>query len=155
MLALTKKVGYGLIALTHLARQPREQLASARSIAEEFGVPASLLMNILKELSSAGYVDSVRGARGGYRLSRAPESVTLAELIGPLAGPIRVAECITAPSGSQPKAECPLSGSCPIMGPVQMVQDRIYNVMSGLTLADVATESADAWQPALATANQG
>lgn len=155
MLALTKKVGYGLIALTHLARQPREQLASARSIAEEFGVPASLLMNILKELSSAGYVDSVRGARGGYRLSRDPESVTLAELIGTLEGPIRVAECITAPSGSQPKAECPLSGSCPIMGPVQMVQDRIYNVMSGLTLADVATESADAWQPALATANQG
>jgi Rrf2 family protein len=147
VLSLTKKVGYGLIALTHLSRQPQGQLASARSIAEQFGVPVSLLMNILKELSAAGYVDSVRGARGGYKLSRSPEDITLADLIGTLEGPIRVAECVQAPSSSPAKGSCPLTTGCPIMKPIQEVQDRLYGVMSELTLADIARNGGRA-QPA-------
>ena len=64
MLALTKKTGYGLIAMGHLAALARGEVASASAIARQFGVPQALLMNVLKELASAGFVQSVRGAGG-------------------------------------------------------------------------------------------
>lgn len=70
MLALTKKTGYGLIAMAHLAELPEGRVCSAREIAALYEIPAALLMNVLKALSSAGYVESFRGARGGYRLAR-------------------------------------------------------------------------------------
>ena len=66
MISLTKKTGYGLIALAHLATLPDEKVCSAREIAGRYDMPLSLLMNVLKELASAGYVDSVRGSHGGY-----------------------------------------------------------------------------------------
>src|ERR1035437_1275386 len=86
MLSLTKKTGYGLIAMTHLAQLEAHEVASAREIADLFGVPASLLMNVLKELAAAGYVESVRGAKGGYRLARRPEEINLADLVSAMEG---------------------------------------------------------------------
>lgn len=155
MLALTKKVGYGLIALTHLARQEPEALSSAREIAEQFGVPTSLLMNILKDLGSAGLVASVRGARGGYRLAREPHEITLADLITVLEGPIRLAECITGDSGDGAESPCSLMQRCPILDPVHRVHRRVHDFMRQLTLAEIAESEvptgADETTPAVAT----
>ena len=81
MLALTKRTGYALVAMAHLAKLPDGELSSAREIAEQFGVPSSLLMNVLKDLASAGYVESVRGARGGYRLGVDPAEISLNDLV--------------------------------------------------------------------------
>ncbi|HAU38285.1 MAG TPA: hypothetical protein DCX07_11305, partial [Phycisphaerales bacterium] len=114
MLSLTKKTGYGLIAMTYLARVEGDAPASAREIAERFGVPASLLGNVLKELSGAGLVESVRGARGGYRLARPPESINLADLVEVLEGPIRLAECVAEQGGLPDDAVCSLMDRCPI-----------------------------------------
>ena len=85
MLNMTKKTGYGLIAMTHLASLSGGELACARKIAEQFNLPTSLMMNVLKQLSAAGFVESVRGARGGYRLAKRPEDISLADLVEALA----------------------------------------------------------------------
>jgi len=141
MLALTKKTGYGLIALTHLARQEDEGLCSAREIAEEYGVPLSLLMNVLKELAAKGLVESVRGARGGYRLSCDPREVTLAQLVETLEGPIRLAECVTG-EVNQESAICRVMQKCPIADPVHRVQRKICDFLSGVSLAEIACPTA-------------
>ncbi|KKK99134.1 hypothetical protein LCGC14_2635800, partial [marine sediment metagenome] len=94
MLNMTKKTGYGLIAMTHLASLGDGELACARKISEQFGLPTSLMMNVLKQLSAAGFVESVRGARGGYRLAKHPEDISLADLVEALEGPVRLAECV-------------------------------------------------------------
>jgi len=52
-----------------------------RRIAERQGIPATFLMQILHELKRAGLVASTRGAAGGYRLSRGPGDITLAEVV--------------------------------------------------------------------------
>lgn len=136
MLALTKKSGYALIALTHLARLDGQGVASAREIASLAGAPLPLLMNVLKELAAAGYVESVRGARGGYRLARELEKISLAELVEAMEGPVRLSECTGDLTKHQ---ECTLvmMAQCPVNDPVHRVQRRINDFLKKITLADI------------------
>jgi Rrf2 family protein len=58
-----------------------------RRIAERHGIPSPFLVQILQDLKRAGLVTSVRGAAGGYLLARAPEELSLAELLDVVEGP--------------------------------------------------------------------
>jgi Rrf2 family protein len=138
MLSLTKKTGYGLIAMCHLAQLDQGQVASAREIAETFGVPQSLLMNVLKELAAAGYVQSVRGAHGGYRLGRSAEDISIADLITAVEGPIRLAECL-AGDGAEGSSQdtCDLVDRCPIADPVHRIQRKLHDFLKQVSLADI------------------
>lgn len=137
MLAMTKKTGYGLIAMTHLARVGPQGLSSAREIAEKYDIPQALLMNVLKELAARGYVQSVRGAHGGYRIARRPEDVNFVGLIEALDGPMRLAECVIGRVGDDDRAQCKRMSGCPIADPVHRVHRKIRDFLSGVTLADV------------------
>ena len=138
---MTKKTGYGLIAMVYLAGLPEGQLASARQIAERFSVPRSLLMNVLKRLAATGYVQSVRGARGGYRLARPPEEISVVDVAGELQGPIRMAKCVTDEATGR---ECTreVMARCPIADPVHRVQRRINDFLRKVTLAEIVDPTA-------------
>lgn len=137
MLALTKKTGYGLIAMSHLAGLEGDKVASSREIAAKFGVPISLLMNVLKELSAAGYVESVRGAHGGYRLTRDPSEISLADLVIAVEGPIRLAECVTGDVADGSQAICKIMDKCPIADPVHRVHRKLRDFLKNVTLAEI------------------
>lgn len=137
MLSMTKKTGYGLIALSHLAKMGGDELASAREIADRHDIPLSLLMNVLKELSAAGYVESVRGAHGGYRLAVEPEEISLADLITSVEGPIRLAECIADHDRPGDDETCRLLTSCPIADPIHRVNRRLADFLKTVTLAEI------------------
>jgi Rrf2 family protein len=137
MLALNKKTGYALIALAHLASMDHDELASARQIADRYGVPASLLMNVLKELAAAGLVESRRGATGGYRLAVEPEQVTVADIVEIVEGPVPDIDC----RGDAPRSlsiPCPVLSQCPIADPVHRVHRRIHDFLHTVTLAELA-----------------
>ena len=82
MLCLSKKIDYALVALAYLAeRGDGGSVASAREIAEVNGLPLPLLMKILKRLHRQGVVTGTRGVKGGYRLIRDTDSLSLHDLI--------------------------------------------------------------------------
>jgi Rrf2 family protein len=137
MLALTKKTGYGLIAMAHLAELPQGRVCSAREIAQTYGIPTALLMNVLKALALAGYVDSFRGVRGGYRLARQPEEINLAELVGAIEGPVPQAQCLAAVSGDDQECTCQVMSRCPVADPVHRVQRKLRDFLRKVTLAEV------------------
>ena len=138
MLALTKKTGYGLIAMTHLYGLPEGAVASAREIAESLDLPTSLVMNVLKQLSSAGFVESLRGARGGYRLACRPQDVSLADLIVALEGPIRLTQCVSETHRARDREVCRIVDRCPVAGPVHRVQRKLSDFLKQVSLADIA-----------------
>ena len=142
MLSLTKKTGYGLIAMVYLARLADDELASAREIAERFAVPAALLMNVLKALSAEGYVESVRGAHGGYRLARRPEDINLAEVVAALEGPIRLAECLSGQADNADPCGCQIMAHCPIADPIHRVQRKLSDFLKTVTLAEIVEPAA-------------
>lgn len=140
MLGLTRKTDYALIALTHLARSTTP-LASAREIADRYRVPLPLLVNILKTLSHDGLVESVRGARGGYRLALQPERITLKRLITAVEGPVRLVPCVGAADRAEAVGLCDLAPWCPVMSPVMKVHHRLAEFLDGVTLAEIADDT--------------
>ncbi|MDH4224345.1 MAG: Rrf2 family transcriptional regulator, partial [Deltaproteobacteria bacterium] len=79
MLKLSKKIDYGLIVLKELCGSDGSgtQAFSSREMALGNSLPAPMVANILKALCNAGLVTSMRGAQGGYHLSRAAHRITL------------------------------------------------------------------------------
>jgi Rrf2 family protein len=137
MLALTKKTSYGLVAMAHLAKLDAGQIVSAREISELFGMPMALLMNVMKELCAAGYVESNRGARGGYRLARRPDQINLADLIATIERPVRQTECVTRQSGDQQECTMDMMARCPVADPVHRVHRKLNDFLKKVTLAEI------------------
>ena len=82
------KAHYAAIAMLALAARYREgELVSARSVSAEHDVPNQFLVQILQQLRSAGLVCSSRGSNGGFKLQRAPENITLAEIVDAVCSP--------------------------------------------------------------------
>lgn len=144
MLSLTRKSDYALVALASLARAAPDKL-SAREIAERYRVPLPLLMNVLTELVRHGMISSTRGVKGGYRLARAPEDITLAQLIEAIEGPVRLTLCCHGESGeeSEPRTEeleCSLMESCPVRDPVRKVHAILHRFLDEVTLAHLLSD---------------
>lgn len=139
MLSLTRKAGYGLTAMAHLARRPGQRV-SAREIARENRLPVSLVMNVMKRLCAAGYVESVRGAGGGYSLVRRPEDIILGPLLDEIEGTVRDSRCKREDLGLEPRPygkACPDADTCPHGNPVHRIHRKLRDFLQNVSLADI------------------
>jgi Rrf2 family protein len=79
---ISAKAEYACVAMVELAASHGEpQPQRIKAIADAQGIPQRFLVQILLQLKTAGLVTSVRGVTGGYQLTRAPEQISLAEVI--------------------------------------------------------------------------
>ena len=85
---LSRKSEYALLALVTLAKNYNSQLVTISDIAGENEIPQKFLEQILILLKQSGYVKSVRGPSGGYKLSKAPSEITTAEVFRSIDGPL-------------------------------------------------------------------
>jgi Rrf2 family protein len=134
MLKLTKKADYGLIALKHLAVNGQE-CASAKEIADTYGVPLPLLSKILQRLAKAGFLRSEHGTNGGYRLARDPREITALEVIRSIDGPIVLTACFTE------HGFCTHTDKCIVREPLRKVHEGILRLLSGITISDMSQEN--------------
>ena len=144
MLALTRKTEYALLALAHLAQNP-DKRNNAREIATRYNMRLPLLMNILKVLGQTNIVHSVRGPRGGYKLSLPTDQISLADIIRTIEGPIHLVMCANQPSEEALKEvqkKCDMSDNCPIQSPIHKVHHRLVKFLSNVTLADLINNTA-------------
>jgi Rrf2 family cysteine metabolism transcriptional repressor len=95
------KSEYGVRVMVELARRGGGVPIALTEIAEHERLPLAYLEHLVARLRRAGLIESRRGAHGGYLLARAPEQITMAEVVEALEGEIAPVECITsAPDGS-------------------------------------------------------
>jgi Rrf2 family protein len=80
-MSITTRSEYGLRALALLAEQLGDERLSASEIARREEIPIKYLEQILSSLKRAGLVQSRAGAHGGYRLTRDPREISVAEVI--------------------------------------------------------------------------
>lgn len=84
---LSAKTEYACLAMLQLAEDhASDRPAPLKSLSARQAIPEGFLVQILQDLRRAGLVCSTRGAAGGYRLARAPEEVSLAEVIAAIEG---------------------------------------------------------------------
>lgn len=91
MLRLSKLTDYALLLLAEMAAG--EGLRSASELAEQTGLEATTVAKVLKQLGQCGLVSSVRGAHGGYQLSRPASRISVGEVVSAMEGPIGMTEC--------------------------------------------------------------
>ena len=90
MFSLSAKGVYGLSALMELGLHHNKGSMQIREIATRHNIPQHYLEQILVILKKAGYVESFRGARGGYALAHDPDSIKVSEVLSLLEGRLQV-----------------------------------------------------------------
>lgn len=88
MLAITSKSPYAVRALSELARRGSSQPVPIGEIARAREIPVQFLEGLFASLRRAGILQSQRGVKGGYLFARAPDLVTVLEVVELLEGPL-------------------------------------------------------------------
>ena len=141
MLRLSKKADYALMATKHLAQKPGAPSPSAREIAEQYDIPIELLAKVLQRLVRTGLLVSTQGTRGGYTLSRPSPSISVADVIQAIDGPVAITAC------SSEKNDCEQYSKCSIRDPLWQIRERIAATLGTVTIAEMAAESDAAQVP--------
>lgn len=128
---ITRQADYALRAMIYLAKIEPNQRAATSMIAEVQHIPPSFLAKIISQLSIAGLIHTSRGARGGVTLARAPQDISILEVVEAIDGPIALNEC-TSVSGT-----CKFGEDCP-MRPIWCdTQDELISKLRATTFATV------------------
>lgn len=130
---LSTRSTYGLRAMFELAAAYGKGHVSIRNISERQGVPEQYLEQLFMTVRKAGLAASVRGAQGGYELCRAPDQITVGDIIRALDGPMSPVSCLT--EGSE--AACINETNCVTRMVWQKVQDSINRSLDAISLQDM------------------
>ena len=138
-LKLTRGGEYAIRAMIHLAQHPVGEVSALHDIGREQDIPESFLAKILQGLVHADLATSHRGARGGFSLAKPASAITAREIVEAVDGPISLNTCVVRPE------ECHRSPDCRMHKVWIEAQERMMEVLDGVSLADLAPEPAVAF----------
>lgn len=128
----TQTVEYALRAIVHLAQQS-PQASTTEEVASATHVPRAYLAKILSVLGRAGLVKSQRGLGGGIKLAKAPEQLTVLEVVNAVEPIQRIRTC---PLGLSEHG----STLCPLHARMDMAMALVEQSFAGTTIAEVLNE---------------
>ncbi|WP_157220085.1 SUF system Fe-S cluster assembly regulator [Flavisphingomonas formosensis] len=130
---LSSLADYAVVMLSAAARHPRDARLSATLLADETGVPLPTAQKLMGRLAGAGLLESARGTGGGFRLSREPCSISLADIVEAVEGPIAMTACV-----EQGKHDCGLETACKVRPHWSVVNGAVKGALAGVSLASLA-----------------
>ena len=122
---LSSKTHYGLMACHILGKNYPDNAVSASTLENYISVSGKYLEKIMRMLAGRNIVSASRGASGGYFLTRAPEEITIGEIVRALEDDMEIIECVK--DGG--KCKC-----CPSAGVWKKLYDSINSVLDSMTL---------------------
>jgi Rrf2 family protein len=131
---LTKAGEYGIRLVLFLAKQEPGTLHSRREVAEAMDIPYQFLSKVANFLTKAGLVAVVQGSRGGYRLARPKEELTLLDVIQAVEGEIFLNDCLCGLNA------CGFQPGCPVHGVWARAQKGLKETLSSATFADLVRQ---------------
>lgn len=134
---ISTKAQYGLRALTEIARQPGVAVP-LKDVAERQDISQHYLEQIAANLRRAGFIRSIRGAHGGYQLSRKPELINTWDVVVALEGSLAPVACV------EEDHVCDRNDHCATVGLWKRVDTAVRDVLGGTTLADLLREEDEA-----------
>lgn len=132
---LSTRSRYGTRVMLDMAEHYQSGPIQLRVIAGRQGIPVKYLEQIIIPLKKAGYVNSVRGFRGGYVLARPPEAVTVGEIVVLLEGGLELTACMDFPEN------CERAESCVVRTLWQQATAAMYGKLNAVTLADLVKQA--------------
>ena len=130
---ITARVDYAVRGVIELAAADHLPM-KGEALAERQGIPVRFLENILGELRRSGIVASQRGAEGGYRLAVPADTITVADVIRAVEGPL-------ADVHGAPPEEIEYAGAAqPLQTVWVATRAALRSVLEGVTIADIAAD---------------
>jgi Rrf2 family protein len=108
--------------------------ANVRSIAKRQGLSENYIEQLVAPLKKAGYVTSVRGAKGGYLLAKPPEGITVGEILRLLEGSLAPVDCLDERDGACGEADCAV---CVTKNVWNKINDSLNDVVDKMTIMDM------------------
>jgi Rrf2 family transcriptional regulator, cysteine metabolism repressor len=124
---ISTKGRYGLTIMIALAKKNSDSPTSLKVIAKENDLSEHYLEQLIAPLRNAGLVKSIRGAYGGYILSKAPAEITAGDIIRVLEGPITPVEVMDDEEPAKRKLW-------------MRIRDAVKDVLDNTTLEDLAND---------------
>jgi Rrf2 family transcriptional regulator, cysteine metabolism repressor len=136
---VSQKCQYAIRAVFELARRHGQSPIKISDIAEAQDIPLRFLEVILNQLRQAGFVQSRRGAEGGYLLARQPDKIAMGEIIQSMDGPMVPVACMTGKAAR----DCSLHDNCVFIGVWKRAAKAMSDVYNMTSFQDLINEHAE------------
>jgi Rrf2 family protein len=110
-LELTKRTDLAVRAILQMAKSEGDEPSKGADLADALGTTLAYLPQVMRPLVQAGWVSSLPGPLGGYRLSVSPSSISLLMLIEAVEGPTRDDRCVLRGTACPAEEECAMHGA--------------------------------------------
>ncbi len=130
---LTHLADYAVVLMTAAARYPAGARLSATELSGDTGVPLPTAQKLMGQLANAGLLSSVRGAGGGFTLSRPADAISLADIVEAVEGPIALTMCADGVNH-----ECLLDAHCRVKPHMGVVGNAVRGALGAVTLTELA-----------------
>jgi len=131
MLKISRKFEYGLHAIVYLASRSAEEVVTVKQMASDIGFSQEFMAKALQSLKKAGLAESIQGVKGGYRIGRAPEEITVADVGRAIEGEPHLMKC------SVERDSCEIVETCPYKGYMFRLEKRIDGLLGETTIASL------------------
>ena len=116
------------------ASSKKRSKVNATTLSAETGIPLPTAQKLVSRLSLAGLLESSRGTGGGVRLSRPPATISLADIIEAVEGPIAMTSCIETG-----RHDCALESCCRVRPHMGVVNGAVRGALAAVSLSSLAT----------------
>jgi Rrf2 family protein len=129
---------YALRMMLDLAMAQKDEYVTIKSIADRQDISEKYLEQIVTMLSRSGFVKSIRGAQGGYKLAKPAEEYTVGMILRQIEGSLVPVACM-----EDDPNQCPRSSWCVTLDVWKQIDDAINDVVDNITLADLVKKQQD------------
>lgn len=133
---ISTKGRYAVRLMLDVAVYGSDKNVSMRDVAERQNISMKYLEQIVSQLAKVGYLKSIRGAQGGYRLTKKPSEYTIGDILRTTEGALSPVACL-----DDEVNQCPRAGQCPTIDFWQGLYDTVNNYVDSITLEDLMNRS--------------
>lgn len=140
MVRITNYTDYSLRVLIYLASIPNDNLVTIKEIAEAYNISKNHLMKVIYELGKLGYIETIRGRNGGFRLLKKPEEINIGQLVRETEEDFNLVECFDRENN-----QCIISPACQLKRVFKEALTAYLHVLDKYTLADLVHNPSELW----------
>ena len=132
MMRLTRAGEYAIRCMIYLTHKGRRVQVSKQEIAERTDIPPHFLAKIVQDLARAGLIEIKQGSKGGYRLLKNPEQISLLEVVEVMIGKISLNDCVGKPT------TCTINKCCAVRKVWEDAGNQLRETLAKVNLAQLA-----------------
>jgi len=130
---LSSMADYAVVIMAAAARHCGQARISAGELAQETGLPTPTVQKLVSKLTSAGLLRASRGVGGGLKLARPAVTISLADIVEAVEGPITLTACVELG-----KHDCGMEQACAVKPHWPVVNDALRGALAGVPLTQLA-----------------